>query len=80
VAFILIPTPVAMYKTPSYSINGSVYVRGTGGTWNSSTISVLANQPPNGINITVPVSASQVMAVGLYPSSTNSCIDFNANI
>lgn len=81
-AYIHIPTPVPMRTAPTASINGSMYIRGTGATWNVSTVSVPSTslQPTNGVSVIAAVNASQVMAVCAYMSSANSYIDLSANL
>ena len=81
-AYINIPTPVPMRTAPTASINGSMYIRGTGATWNVSTVTVpsASSQPTNGVSVIAAVSATQVMAVGVYMSNANSYIDLSADL
>ena len=81
-AYIHIPTPVPMRTAPTASINGSMYIRGTGATWNVSSVTVPSTslQPTNGVSVIAAVSATQVMAVGAYMSSANSYIDLTADL
>ena len=81
-AYIHIPTPVPMRTAPTASINGSMYIRGTGTTWNVSTVSVPSTslQPTNGVSVIAAVSATHLMAVCAYMSSANSYIDLSADL
>lgn len=81
-AYIHIPTPVPMRTAPTASIDGSVYIRGTGTTWNVSTVTVTGAslQPTNGVAVVATVSATQVMAVSVYMSSASSYIDLSADL